>query len=47
MLDFTLTPKQLALQEKARNFALKEVLPVAWYYDRKRRYPVAGIAKSL
>jgi acyl-CoA dehydrogenase len=39
MLDFTLTPEQLALQQKARKFALKEVLPVAWYYDEKDDIP--------
>ncbi len=33
MLDFQLSPQQLKLQKKAREFALKEILPVAWYYD--------------
>ncbi len=33
MLDFTLTPEQLDLQQKAREFAIKEILPVAGYYD--------------
>jgi hypothetical protein len=33
MLDFRLSPQQLKLQKKAREFALKEILPVAWYYD--------------
>ena len=31
MLDFQLSPQQLKLQKKAREFALKEILPVAWY----------------
>ena len=46
MLDFTLTPEQLALQEKARNFALKEVLPVAWYYDEKDDIPLPVLQKA-
>ena len=33
MLDFSLSPEQIDLQEKAREFALREILPVAWYYD--------------
>jgi acyl-CoA dehydrogenase len=34
LLDFSLTPEQIQLQEKARRFAIEEVLPVAWYYDK-------------
>lgn len=33
MLDFHLTEQQLDLQQKARNFAREQVLPVAAYYD--------------
>ena len=33
MLDFTPSPERLALQQKARDFALKEILPVAWNCD--------------
>ena len=33
MLDFSLTPEQLELQQKAREFAKNEILPIAWYYD--------------
>jgi acyl-CoA dehydrogenase len=46
MLDFRLTPEQLALQQKAREFALKEVLPVAWYYDEKDDIPLPVIRKA-
>ena len=46
MLDFTLTPEQLALKEKARNFALKEILPVAWYYDEKDDIPLPVLQKA-
>ncbi len=35
MLNFQLSPEQLELQKKAREFALKEILPVASYYDEK------------
>ena len=40
MLNFTLTPEQLAIQQKARNFALTKVLPVAAYYDEIDETPV-------
>jgi acyl-CoA dehydrogenase len=40
MIDFTLTEEQLALQQKARDFALKEILPVAWYFDEKDEMPL-------
>ena len=46
MLDFRLTPEQLTLQQKAREFALKEVLPVAWYYDEKDDIPLPVIRKA-
>lgn len=47
MLDFTLTPEQIKLQEKARRFALEEVLPVAWYYDRKDEIPMPVLKKAF
>jgi acyl-CoA dehydrogenase len=40
MLDFTLTPQQIQLQKTAREFAIKNVLPVAWYYDEKDEIPM-------
>lgn len=43
MLDFTLSPQQQELQQKARDFALKEVLPVAWYYDETDETPLQVI----
>ena len=46
MIDFTLTPEQIALQQKAREFALKEVLPVAWTYDEKDDTPRAVLRKA-
>ena len=47
MLDFTLTPQQIELREKARQFAINEVLPVAWYYDRKDEIPMPVIRKAF
>jgi rubrerythrin len=35
MLNFNLTPEQLDLQKNVRQFALEELLPVAWYFDEK------------
>jgi acyl-CoA dehydrogenase len=46
MLDFTLTPEQLNLQQKAREFAVKEILPVAWYYDEIDETPLPLIKKA-
>ena len=46
MLDFTLTPEQIELQQKAREFALKEVLPVAWHYDEKDETPLPVLRKA-
>jgi len=46
MLDFTLTPEQLDLQQKAREFAIKEILPVAWYYDEIEETPLPLLKKA-
>lgn len=40
MMDFTLTPEQEKLKERARRFSLEEVLPVAHYYDLKDEMPL-------
>ncbi len=47
MLEFTLSPEQLALQKKARDFALKEILPVAWYYDEIHETPMHVLRKAF
>lgn len=47
MLNFKLTPEQEALREKSREFAIKEVLPVAWYYDEKDETPLPVIKKAF
>ena len=46
MLDFTLTPEQLNLQQKAREFAKAEILPVAWYYDEINDTPLPLLRKA-
>lgn len=40
MIDFSLTEDQLALQKKAREFAIREVLPVARKYDEEEEFPI-------
>ena len=46
MLNFTLTAEQIELQQKAREFARKEVLPVAWYYDEIDETPLPVLKKA-
>lgn len=46
MLNFQLSDEQLALQQKAREFAINEVLPVAWYYDKQDELPMDIIQKA-
>jgi acyl-CoA dehydrogenase len=46
MLNFQLSPKQLKLQKKAREFALKEILPVAWHYDEIDETPLPVLKKA-
>jgi len=40
MLNFSLTPEQIELRDKARRFAVNEVLPIAWHYDEKDELPL-------
>lgn len=47
MLDFTLTDAQLKLQQKAREFARKEILPIAWYYDEIDETPLPLLKKAF
>ncbi len=46
MLDFSLTPEQLELQQKAREFAKNEILPIAWYYDEISETPLQLLKKA-
>jgi acyl-CoA dehydrogenase len=46
MVDFTLTDEQKALREPAHDFAVKEIRPVAWEYDKDSIWPQAIIEKA-
>jgi acyl-CoA dehydrogenase len=46
MIDFSLTDEQRALRELAREFARKEIAPVAAQHDRESRHPVEIINKA-
>ncbi|RJQ66525.1 MAG: acyl-CoA dehydrogenase [Desulfobacteraceae bacterium] len=46
MLDFRLSPEQEQLRMDARHFAMRELLPVAWYYDSIDATPKAVIRKA-
>src|ERR1700753_3671718 len=46
MVDFTLTDEQQALREMAHDFAVKEIRPVAWEYDRDGTWPQAILEKA-
>ncbi len=46
MLGFSLTPEQVEIQKRAREFALKEILPVAWHYDAVDDTPLPVLRKA-
>src|SRR5207245_5546393 len=46
MVDFTLTEEQQNLREMAHDFAVKEIRPVAWDYDRDGTWPQDVIEKA-
>ncbi len=45
-MDFKLMEEQIALQKKAREFAVNEVLPVAQKYDESEEFPLPVIKKA-
>ncbi len=45
-MDFMLSDAQKALQKKAREFAIREVLPVAQKYDVSEEFPLPVIKKA-
>ena len=47
MLDFTPTPEQEELRQRARAFALTEILPVAHYFDENDQMPVYLLQKAF
>ena len=46
MVEFTLTNEQKALREMAHDFAVKEIRPVAWEYDKDGTWPADIIQKA-
>src|SRR5881227_404861 len=46
MVDFTLTDEQRNLREMAHDFAVKEIRPVAWEYDKDGTWPEDIIKKA-
>ncbi len=46
-MNFNLSPELLEIQKKAREFALKEVLPVAAYYDEIGKTPIGVLRKAF
>jgi acyl-CoA dehydrogenase len=46
VVDFTLTDEQKALREMAHDFAVKEIRPVAWEYDRDGTWPQEILEKA-
>jgi acyl-CoA dehydrogenase len=47
MLGFELTPEQLEIRRHAREFALREILPVAWVYDERDDLPLPVLTKAF
>ena len=47
MLDFRLTPEQEELRARAREFALREVLPASAFYDQRNTVPVEILRKAF
>ncbi|MFX1502794.1 MAG: acyl-CoA dehydrogenase family protein, partial [Promethearchaeota archaeon] len=45
-MDFMLNDEQKALQKRAREFAINEVLPVAGEYDESEEFPLPVIKKA-
>ncbi len=46
MVDFTLTDEQKDMREMARDFATREIRPVAWDYDRDATWPQEIVEKA-
>ena len=47
MVDFSLTKEQQALQLKAREFAMKEIIPVSRKYDQSGDFPYEVLQKAF
>ncbi|MFX0115098.1 MAG: acyl-CoA dehydrogenase family protein [Candidatus Hodarchaeota archaeon] len=47
MIDFSFTEEQAALQQKAREFAIKEIIPVSRKYDNSGEFPFEVYHKAF
>ncbi|MFB0561506.1 MAG: acyl-CoA dehydrogenase family protein [Candidatus Lokiarchaeia archaeon] len=47
MIDFQLSDEQVAIREKARKFAIEEVLPVSLKYDKSGEFPRPVFEKAF
>jgi acyl-CoA dehydrogenase len=47
MLGFELTPEQLDIRQRARDFALQEILPIAWVHDERDDMPLPVLMKAF
>jgi len=47
MLDFSLTTQQEEIRNSAREFALQEILPIAWRYDEKDELPLEILRRAF
>jgi acyl-CoA dehydrogenase len=47
MLDFNLSQEQIEVQKVAREFAAREILPIAWHYDDIDEIPLHIIKKAF
>ncbi len=45
-MEFTLTPEQIELRKKAREFAINEILPVSKKYDESEEFPMDVMKKA-
>jgi len=46
MVDFSLEPKQIEIQEKVRDFARREMIPNARKYDESAEFPWEVVKKA-
>jgi acyl-CoA dehydrogenase len=47
VIDFSLSEEQKALQKKAREFAVKEIIPVSRKYDKSGEFPFEVLEKAF
>jgi acyl-CoA dehydrogenase len=47
MLNFNLSNEQIEIQKNVREFALNEILPVVWHYDKRDDIPLFILKKAF